>query len=175
MRKSLAILVLALACAGPAAAGGIEDANAALKAYGDGDLREAIRLSGQALRSNELEGPRLVETYNLHGLALHHAGYQDRAIAVFDKALELKSDFVPSLVNRCVTEMYRGNYDRAVEDCTAAVKAAPTNGVGYVNRGVAYEAKGLRTEAVRDYLMADKLMPNHPTVLANLRRVGVPK
>lgn len=175
MRKSLAIMALIAAFAGPAAADGIEDANAALEAYGHGDYRAAIRLSGQALRSNDLEGLRLVETYNLHGLALHHLGQQDRAAAVLDKALELKSDYVPSLVNRCVVEMYRGNYDRAVADCTAAIKAAPASGVGYADRGVAYEAKGMRSEALRDYLIADKLMPNHPTVLANLRRMGVPK
>jgi Flp pilus assembly protein TadD len=167
-------LAAAVICTGlPAYADGLSEASKALAAYGDGDYIAAAKLAGTAIDSGDLQGIRLVETYNLRGLAYHNLNRNGRAVSDFDTAIQLDPNYGPAMVNRCAVDLQLNDLGRAIEDCTKAISIDPTSGEAYSNRGVAYESRGMRGEAASDYLTAWKLLPGHQTVRSNMRRLGL--
>jgi len=58
------------------------------------------------------------------------------------------------------THYQKGNYDRAIADCTEAIRLNPNNGAAYNNRGKAYNGKGDYDRAIADCAEAIRLDPN---------------
>ena len=167
-------LAAAVICTGRSAhADGLAEASKALTAYGDGDYTAAASLASAAIDSGDLQGIRLVETYNLRGLAQHNMNRNGRAIADFDQAFQLDASYGPAMINRCVVNLHMSDFGQAIEDCTKAISIDPASGEAYSNRGIAYESRGLRGEAASDYLTAWKLLPGDQTVRSNMRRLGL--
>ncbi len=44
--------------------------------------------------------------------------------------------------NRCLVYLDQGNYEKAIADCTEAIRLRPTNDESYLSRGLAYSRKG---------------------------------
>jgi tetratricopeptide (TPR) repeat protein len=55
----------------------------------------------------------------------------------------------------------RGDYDRAIDDYTQAIRLEPNNGQHYGNRGVAYRDKGDYDRAIADFTQWIRLDPNN--------------
>ena len=50
-----------------------------------------------------------------------------------------------------------GQYDRAIADYTEAIRINPNDATAYNNRGVAYEKKGDKTKAEKDFARVKQL------------------
>lgn len=62
-----------------------------------------------------------------------------------------------ALVNRCIAYFYRGEDDRAIEDCTAALAIEPNNAKAFKFRGRAHNERYQYDDALRDYTRALEL------------------
>jgi Flp pilus assembly protein TadD len=51
----------------------------------------------------------------------------------------------------------RGDFDKAIADCTEAIRLDPKNTQAYQNRGVAYGKKGEKAKAEEDFAQTKKL------------------
>src|ERR1700722_4031325 len=56
--------------------------------------------------------------------------------------------------NRCSAYNYAGDQDRALTDCSQAIRLDPKFAIAYTGRGVAYEAKGDHDRAIADHTEA---------------------
>ena len=56
--------------------------------------------------------------------------------------------------NRCVEYNHKGEHDRAIADCTEAIRFDPKDAKSYSNRGDAWRAKGDIDRAIADYTEA---------------------
>ena len=102
-----------------------------------------------------------------------------RAIADFDKAIELKPDYANAHNNRAfllgmlkqsVADardygsgdrlMTQHDWDKMIADMTAYIEKNPQSAAAYINRGAAYHKKGAFDEAIADYTKATELQPN---------------
>jgi tetratricopeptide (TPR) repeat protein len=70
--------------------------------------------------------------------------------------------------NRGIAYAGKGQYDQAIDDYTAAIRATPKYEKAYFNRGNAYYAKGKYNEAVDDYNKAIELNPGNPYPYYNM-------
>jgi lipoprotein NlpI len=96
MRKFVkATLTLALLClpAGMASAGGIDDANAAVKAARDGKYEDAIRLFTSAINSDELNLSGRAQAYAYRGIAKATIGDYDAAAEDLNFSVALDSPY----------------------------------------------------------------------------------
>jgi len=70
--------------------------------------------------------------------------------------------------NRGIAYAGKGQYDQAIDDYGAAIRATPKYEKAYFNRGNAYYAKGKYDEAVADYNKAIELNPKNPYPYYNM-------
>jgi tetratricopeptide (TPR) repeat protein len=70
-------------------AGGIDDLKAGIAAYHRGDYDETIRLATQAIAAGDLSQENLRVAYINRGNAWRHKGDYDRALADYNKVIEL--------------------------------------------------------------------------------------
>ena len=101
--------------------------------------------------------PDDAEAYNLRGIAYSENGDQDRAIATFSKAIELKPDFAEAYNNRGIAYGEKGEYNLAIEDYNKTIQLKPNRAEAYNNRGAAYINKGEIDRAIKDCSKAIEL------------------
>jgi tetratricopeptide (TPR) repeat protein len=63
--------------------------------------------------------------------------------------------------NRGDARKNQGEWDRAIEEYTAALREDPNNVIAYYGRGKAYRGKGDNDRAIADYTQAIRLDPNY--------------
>jgi Flp pilus assembly protein TadD len=68
-------------------------------------------------------------------------GQYDRAIAHFNKAIELNPRDAWAYNFRGLAYVEKGQYDKAISDCTKAIELNPRLAGAYNNRGIAYFCK----------------------------------
>ncbi len=120
----LAVCVLALAL-GVAGGCGKEDAVADCSQNEDPDRR--IRGCTQII---EREGPTptyIAGAYEARGLAYHKKRDYDRAIADFDKAIELNSDEVGYHISKGISYIEKRDKERAIAAFQRALEMDPSN------------------------------------------------
>jgi Tfp pilus assembly protein PilF len=64
-------------------------------------------------------------------------------------------------INRGLTYLNKGDYDRAIADFNEAIQIDPNNALAYANRGVIYHNKGDYDRAIADYTQAIQLDPKN--------------
>jgi tetratricopeptide (TPR) repeat protein len=84
----------------------------------------------------------------------------DAAIADYDKAISIKTDYVTAYVNRGATYGYKQLYDRAKSDLDKAISLDPKNSLGYTARAVLRGQHGDMKGGTEDIEMAKKLGAN---------------
>jgi tetratricopeptide (TPR) repeat protein len=89
--------------------------------------------------------------HNNRGVACHARGDLDGALAEFDRAVELRSDYAEAYHNRGVVRQARGDLDGALADLDRAVELNPCCAEAYNNRGSARQARGDLDGALADY------------------------
>jgi len=91
-----------------------------------------------------------------------HEGEQDKAVADrladLDKAINSDSGNADARFRRSLIHLHLGNNDKAVEDCTEAIKLASEY---FLIRGAAYLNKGDCDQAIRDFTKAIELDPEN--------------
>jgi tetratricopeptide (TPR) repeat protein len=88
------------------------------------------------------------------GIALFNESQYDRAIAYFNKAIEINPKLARAYYNRGLAYDDKGQHDKAISDYTKAIEIAPKLEVAYHYRGDAYENKGQYDRAISDYTKA---------------------
>ena len=79
----------------------------------------------------------------------------------FADAIELNPNDAEAYNNRGGAYIKKGDYDRAIEDCTKAIQLNPSYAGAYNNRGVAYRYKGDFNRALEDCTKAIDLNPSY--------------
>ena len=94
------------------------------------------------------------EVHNARGIAYAEKGEHDKAIATFEKAISLKSDYVNAHYNLGLVYMKKGKMDKAWSAYYGAIQFKRNYAEAYNNRGIAYHLKGETICALQDYSMA---------------------
>ena len=85
-----------------------------------------------------------------------------------DKAMpRLDPKTASQLNNRGVAHSRKGDFDRAIEDYTEAIRLYPNYDKAFYNRGIAYRRKGDHDRAIKDYSEAIRINPNYDKAFNN--------
>lgn len=101
------------------------------------------------------------------GLVLHELGKEDKALADFDKAVELNPGASYALYNRALIYRDGEQFQFAIEDFSRSLALRPDNKDGYLNRGELYSQRGEFRKAITDLTRAYDMDPKDPGPLAS--------
>lgn len=124
-----------------------------------------IEACTRAIGSGELTQKDLAATYNNRGIAYSAKGDLERAIADFDKSLELYPGYINALMDRGIAYGTKGDHERALADFSAAVRANPRLADPYNGRCYTLALMGQAAAAIADCDRALALAPNTPYIL----------
>jgi tetratricopeptide (TPR) repeat protein len=102
-----------------------------------------------------------VENCSQRGLSFLESQRFDDAIKAFSIAIETAYN------NRGTAWFYKGDYDRAIADCTRALELNPQYAEAYNNRGTAWFYKGDYDRAIADCTRALELNPQYAEAYNN--------
>lgn len=94
------------------------------------------------------------EAQNTRGIAYCENGAYDKAIATFEKAIDLKPDYANAHYNQGIAYMKKGEVDKAWCAYHRAIQCKRNYAEAYNNRGITYQLKGETIYALQDYTMA---------------------
>lgn len=83
------------------------------------------------------------------------------AIADYDKALELKPEFVEALHNRGLAYSKMDSHDRALADLTRVTEIKPEFAAAYHNRGLIFSQQDQTEQAIAEFTKAIELEENN--------------
>jgi tetratricopeptide (TPR) repeat protein len=113
------------------------------------------------------KNPRNAVAYYNRGNAYKAKGDLDRAIADYNKAIEIDLRYAHAYNNRGIIYKDRGDLDRAMADYNRAIDINPQYALAYNNRGIAYKAKGDNDRAMADYNRAIDIDPQYALAYTN--------
>ncbi len=129
-----------------------------------GDFAQAERMIGDALKIN----PRSPDAFYNRGCALQALQRNEEAIACFDAALALKSDYHDAATNRGSALMALRRFDEAIASFSRTLAAAPRDTEALSNRGTAYFALKNYEAAAADYAALLSFAPDYRFAKGNL-------
>jgi tetratricopeptide (TPR) repeat protein len=95
----------------------------------------------------------------------------DQAAAACTRAIDSSRYGGPELAflfnNRCLAWIERQESDKAIEDCSQAIRLNPNDATAFSNRAVAYQRKGQYDRAIEDWDQPIRLNPNSADALNN--------
>lgn len=92
------------------------------------------------------------------GIDYEHKGQYDKAIAKFNKAIELDPEDYLYYMSRADCYLAEGEYDNAIADCNKVIELHPEASWSvYLTRGIAYRSKGEYDNAIVDHSKAIEL------------------
>lgn len=159
MARVILMLIL-LALPGTVRAENLEYCKKGVGAANAGDLDLAISHYTLCITNGDLTNDNLAQAFNYRGRMYADQGKYNKAIADYDRAIELKPDYAYYFNERGYTFFLKGEYDRAIQDHTAALRIKPNFVVAYNYRGNAYKKTGLYERAIADYEQAIRLQPD---------------
>ena len=86
---------------------------------------------------------------------------------ILDDRNETQTKHAAALANRCGLWKMKGEADRAIADCSQAIRLNPKLASAYNNRGNAWRAKGDYDRAIADYTEAIRLDPKYAVAFKN--------
>jgi tetratricopeptide (TPR) repeat protein len=160
------LFILLLLAATPAVAQSNGDSEECLRPSGvERDARQRIEACTRAIESAELSQENLARAYNNRGLAYVADGDVERAIADFDKSLELHPGYINALMDRGMANGMKGDHERAVADFSTAIRQNPDSADAYNGRCYSLALMGDAAAALADCNRALALAPNTPYIL----------
>lgn len=135
----------------------IEDTRAADAAQDRGDHKEAIRLYSLVLASSELPGEDRPAIHFNRGVSHLRSKEADRAIADFDEAIRLRTDFAEAYAYRGATYLNKNQAQKAINDLDRAIRLKPNYPDSHYYRGVAYLGKEQPERAIPEFDEAIRL------------------
>ena len=159
-----ALLALTLAAPGLAAVtvfGSADAVSCYQAADGRSSKRTGLENCDRALSANVLSRQHRAATHVNRGIILMHLGEADRAIADYERALEIDDGLGAAWVNRGIARLYRDRDNRLVlADLDRGIAlGTPDPEVAYYMRAVAHENLGNLRAAYEDYRTASRLQP----------------
>ncbi|MBZ5618384.1 MAG: tetratricopeptide repeat protein [Acidobacteriia bacterium] len=128
------------------------------------------RILLSALRAGQENGappPTTAQEYLRRGEERAGAHDYDGAIADYNMALQLKSDYAEAYNDRGHAYYWKGDHPKAIADFTRAIQLRPAYPNAFNNRGAAYMASGHSRRAVADFDQALKLKPDFRNAYVN--------
>ncbi|NMO22193.1 adventurous gliding motility TPR repeat lipoprotein GltE [Pyxidicoccus fallax] len=119
-----------------------------------------------ALRGVKLDGSD-PELHHAVGLILLKEGNKDEARLSFNKALEVRDDYVPSHVELAQLALESEDFPEAEEHLRRILQADGKNAAAHLNLGIAYKGQGQFDKAMQEYDEAEKLNPELAAVSLN--------
>lgn len=109
--------------------------------------------------------PLKADLYDQAGQAYFLGGMNDRALAMYDKALQLKPRDPDILIDRAVTRDELGQHFEAIDDLNLAIEIAPDRAEAWLYRANAYRHINSLELALDDANHAVALSPRSPEAL----------
>lgn len=155
-----------------------QDARNALFPYWLGRLdydahqyKQAVQHFQHAIELN----PTLARAYDNLGLCYYYENQNDRAIANYNKAIELdRGSQHPSpwpYLNLAITQQFLGQFSNAETNLHKAIELEPSLAPAHFQLGTLLEARGQLKEAVVELQEAVRLNPNYPEPHILLSRI----
>ncbi len=132
-----------------------------------GEPERVITGCTRLLEAGTLEPFYQAHAYNSRGAAFKRSGDLDRAIADYNRAIEINPEHDQAYNNRGLVYLSKRQYGRAIADFDRAIALNPKRWQAYVNRGVTHSAIGEYGRAIADYTKAMDLNPHYPIALMN--------
>ena len=102
------------------------------------------------------------------GVSYQDKGQWDKAIAEYNKAIEINPSYAEAYYNRGLAYAQgKGQFDKAISDWNKAIELNPSYAEAYNNRGNAYQAKGQYDRAISDYTKAIEINPSYAEAYYN--------
>lgn len=111
--------------------------------------------------------PRYAYAHNNQGVKYVQEGQYQRAIAHYDRAIQIRPKFAKAYFNRALAHRSLGAHEDAIADYTKAIKLRANYPEAYNNRGVTHHKTGMFDKAVADYTKALRLNPKYVAALSN--------
>ena len=137
--------------------------NRAVWLYQVGDLTAAERLCKTILRKKPASP---VALHLLAAMAIRHAQL-DQALALLDRALRLKADYVEAQVERGNVLQLLNRHDEALASYESASRLRPGDVEAIYNRALALVALGRHAEALQSFNRVLTIEPRHVRALNN--------
>ena len=118
-------------------------------------LKENIKLEEEAGKDERIYS-RKAECYR-------HLGMHEAAIAELNQAMKDEVNW-NDLCERGICYRLLGNFDKAIEDFTAAIEEDPRYAFPYYSRGWCYELTGRYDLALEDYNLGIDIDPDYPYI-----------
>lgn len=132
--------------------------------------KAAIEACGRLIRSGRLGRYALAFAHFNRGFAFEYVGRYRKALRHFDKAWDIDSDDVNTLINRGAMKLRLGEYRDAARDFRKATRQDEGNARAYLGRAYAADRWGRDERAQRYYRKAYALGERHPYLLRKLGR-----
>ena len=120
-----------------------------------------------ARNPTELADLKVQNHYNL-GLAYYQSGQIEKAIAAYQKAIQLEPNFADAYGGLGIIYWRSGNLDDAIRHCQKAIKIAPENIEFHKNLTRIYWQKGMYDAAAVGYRIILELNPSDENALHHL-------
>jgi tetratricopeptide (TPR) repeat protein len=165
MKSSIIVLLLMILLSSKGIAqydcGSFEDClNVGVAAYQDENNEGAVGYLTNAIniwnKSNGVD--MLVKAYNHRAMAYAGLEKNQEAINDLNKVIELNPKYAPGYRNRAGVFETTGEYSKAIDDYTIAIKLENSAG-DYAKRGGAYGKMQKFDDAIKDYMKAIELNP----------------
>jgi lipoprotein NlpI len=141
----------------------VDTKNCTQQPNGDAVLESCSR----AIASGRLSSSKLATALYNRGIAYQDRGDFDRAIADFDRVVELRPDTSKAFYNRAISYLRKGEFERAIKDFDRVVQLTPDYAPGFMNRGNAYRSLLAFDRAIQDYDQAIRLAPEYAVAFSN--------
>ncbi len=128
------------------------------------DWRDDFTLSFQTVKAC----PQSARFHHNLGTAYEARGNPEAAIAEYQQALAINSEFTAARNNLGCAYANQGNYDQAIREFERALKFDPRHARTLHNLGIAYRRKKMLPEAVPYFQEALKIDPNYLRAHDNL-------
>ena len=128
---------------------------------------EGISACTRAIESGMYTGSGLARNYGNRGVKYAETGDLDRAIADYNKALEIVTKLVTIIPNHSVAYGRMGEYDRAIADFNRWIEINWRDAESHNNRGLMYRNKGDLEFVMADFGKAIEFDPKFVTAYNN--------
>jgi Flp pilus assembly protein TadD len=119
-------------------------------------------------RDTLTKNPQCWMAHNNLGAILMLSGRAPEAIAQYEQALRLKSDYTEAHINLGNAFFYEGQVEDAIGQYAQALRLKPSSAEAHTRLGIALDRTGKLSEAAGHYEQALRIKPDYPQALNNL-------
>jgi tetratricopeptide (TPR) repeat protein len=139
------------------------------------DPERSIAGCSALIQSGQETGINLAKAFYSRGWAYARKGDYDRAIADYDRALQLNPSLANAYYSLGVAYEHKGDFDRAIGDFDQALRLTPNDADAFYGRGLAYARRGYYDSAIQDYDQALRINSSYAAAFYNRSRAYMHK